>query len=246
MDRIIYTAKTGMDAAMNRQRTIANNLANASTPGFRAEEFAVTPATIKGDTLEARAMALGGVRGVDLAPGQMQASGRGLDVALRGDALLAVQTADGEEVYTRRGDLSVSPTGLLENGDGLLVLGANGPISVPPGIEPDIAPNGNILVRDPAAPEAAPAEVARLKLVDPSGSAIAKGLDGQLRVIGGGVLPEDPTARVMPGMLEASNVNQADVLVQMIEAQRAFEARAKLMRTAGELDEAGARLMSLR
>ncbi|WP_371815478.1 flagellar basal body protein [Erythrobacter sp. JK5] len=63
MDRMIYTALTGMNAAMDRQRATANNLANANTPGFRQEVFAVTPATLRDGSLEARAVARGAVRG---------------------------------------------------------------------------------------------------------------------------------------------------------------------------------------
>ena len=77
-----------------------------------------------------------------------------------------------------------------------------------------------------------------------------KGIDSFLKVPGAGggsgVLPPDPTARVIPGALESSNVDTAEVLVGMIDAQRAFEQRARIIRTAGELDEAGSRLMALR
>lgn len=246
MDRLIYTAFTAMDAAMNRQRAVANNLANVSTPGFRAEEFAVTPATLKGDAIEARALAQGVVRGANMEAGSVMSTGRTLDIALRGDALLALQGADGEEVYTRRGDLRVLPSGVLENGDRLPVMGEGGPITVPLGSELSLSEDGTIYAKDPLAGDDAPAqEVGRLKLVSPEGSAIAKGLDNMLRVRGGGALPVDPTARIMTGALEGSNVNTATTLTQMIEAQRAFEMRANVIKTAGELDTSSVRLMSL-
>ena len=88
-----------------------------------------------------------------------------LDVALEGDAMLAVQGYDGGEAYTRRGDLSVSVTGVIENGDGLPVLGENGPITVPPGSQVTIAPDGGVLAADPATPDAPPTRLDRLKLV---------------------------------------------------------------------------------
>lgn len=256
MDRLIYTALTAMNAAMDRQRVVANNLANASTPGFRQEIFAVTPAVLRqpapAATLEARALARGNVRGADMRAGQVVETGSPLDVALEGAALLAFRAPDGQgEVYSRRGDLKVSPTGLIENGEGLLVLGESGaPISVPPGLALSIAPDGTLLARNPAAPDAGAEAIDRLRLVDPQGSALAKGIDGLLRVPtpGGapGVLPPDPTARLTPGALEMSNVETAETLVAMIEAQRAFEQRARIMRTAGELDEASSSLMALR
>jgi flagellar basal-body rod protein FlgF len=245
MDRLIYTALSGMNAAMDRQRAVANNLANASTTGFRAEEFSVAPITLKGDALEARAMAQGAVRGADMAGGTVTRTGQPLDVALQGNALLALQAADGGEAYTRRGDLSIAASGLLQNGDGLPVLGEAGPITIPAGAMISIGEDGTIWQSDPAAPDAPPTALARLKLVDPQGSAVVKDLDNLLRVPGGGVLPTDPTAKLVSGALEGSNVDTATTLVQMIEAQRAFEQRTRIISTAEQLDQASARLMGI-
>lgn len=248
MDRLIYTAMTAMNAAMDRQRVVANNLANASTPGFRQEIFAVTPATLKDGSLEARAMARGNVRGADMTTARVVPTGNPLDVALEGKALIAFQSPDRQgEIYSRRGDLRVAASGVLENGEGLAVLGESGaPITVPPGFSISLAPDGTILASDPAAPNAAAEAIDRIRLVNPEGSPLAKGIDSFLKVPGGGVLPPDPTARLTPGALEMSNVETADTLVQMIEAQRAFEQRAKIIATAGTLDEAGSGLMALR
>lgn len=243
---MIYTALSAMNSAMDRQRAVANNLANASTPGFRQEVFAVTPATLKDGSIEARAMARGSVRGADMASGEIDSTGQPLDIAVRGQALIAYQSPTGEEVYSRRGDLRVAPSGVLENGEGLPVLGEAGtPITVPAGARIAVAEDGTLLASDPAAPEAAAQPLVRIKLVSPEGSVLAKGVDSFLKVPGGGVLPPDPTARVTSGALEKSNVNTAETLVQMIEAQRAFEQRAKIIQTAGELDEAGSRLMGM-
>ncbi len=248
MDRLIYTAMTAMNAAMDRQRVVANNLANASTPGFRQEIFAVTPATLKDGSLEARAMARGNVRGADMTAARVVPTGNPLDVALEGAALLAYQSPDRQgEIYSRRGDLKVSASGVIENGEGLAVLGEGGtPISVPPGFSIAIAADGTILARDPATPNAPAEPLDKLRLVNPQGSPLAKGIDSFLKVPGGGVLPPDPAARLTTGALEMSNVETADTLVQMIEAQRAFEQRAKIIATAGTLDEASSGLMALR
>jgi flagellar basal-body rod protein FlgF len=248
MDRLIYTAMTAMNAAMDRQRVVANNLANASTPGFRQEIFAVTPATLKDGSLEARAMARGNVRGADMAPARVVPTGNPMDVALEGNALLAFQSPDRQgEVYSRRGDLKVAASGVIENGDGLAVLGEGGtPITVPPGFAIAIAADGTILATDPAAPNATAEPLDKLRLVNPEGSPLAKGIDTFLKVPGGGVLPPDVGGRLKPGALEMSNVETADTLVQMIEAQRAFEQRAKIIATAGDLDEASSSLMTLR
>jgi flagellar basal-body rod protein FlgF len=248
MDRLIYTAMTAMNAAMDRQRVVANNLANASTPGFRQEIFAVTPATLKDGSLEARAMARGNVRGADMTAARVVPTGNPLDVALEGEALLAYQAPNLQgEIYSRRGDLRVAASGVIENGEGLAVLGESGaPVTVPPGFSIAIAADGTIMASDPAAPTAPPEAIDRLRMVTPGGSPLAKGIDSFLKVPGGGVLPPDPTARLTTGALEQSNVETAETLVQMIDAQRAFEQRAKIIRTAGDLDEASSSLMSLR
>ncbi|MEO0418723.1 MAG: flagellar basal body rod protein FlgF [Pseudomonadota bacterium] len=247
MDRLIYTALTSMNASMDRQRAVANNLANASTPGFRAEVFAVTSATLKDESIEARALARGQVRGADMATSRINPTGQPLDVAMHGKTLMAFQNPAGGEVYSRRGDLRVAATGVLENGEGLAVLGVGGgPITVPQGFAISVAEDGTILATDPAAPNVAAEVVDQIKLVSPEGSRLLKGVDSFLKVVGDGVLPPDPTARITSGALEDSNVETAQTLVEMIDAQRAFEQRAKIIKTARDLDEAGSRLMSIR
>ena len=245
MDRLIYTALSGMQSSMNRQRVIASNMANAQTVGFRAELLDQRPVTVEGDSLEVRAMQNAEVRGAIMDPGPVVETGNPLDVAIQGDALLAVQAEDGSEAYTRRGDLSISPTGLLVNGEGLPVMGEAGPITVPLGGKPSIAPDGMVLVTDPAAPDQPPQEAGRIKLAGWQGSPISKGLDGLFRIEGGGMLPTDEEARLVTGSLEQSNVKPTEVLVEMIDAQRLFAMRTKLIATARECDEGGAQLMRL-
>lgn len=245
MDRLIYTAMSGMTDSMTRQRVLASNMANAQTIGFRAEMLYSTPVTLDGPSLEARAMTEGEVRGADMSMGAFTETGRSLDVAIVNDAFLAVQAADGSEVYTRRGDLSISATGILENGDGRPVIGSGGPISIPPGGEITISPDGSIEVRDADNPTQAPAVIDRLKLASPQGTTLAKGLDGLFRVVGGGALPTDETATVQSGSLEQSNVKPSEVVVQMIQAQRLFDIRTKLISTARDVDQSGASLMRM-
>ena len=220
-------------------------MANANTLGFRAEMLDQRAVTIEGQPNEARAMQRASVRGADMAAGETIATGRDLDVAVETDALIAVQAVDGTEAYTRRGDLSVSATGLLVNGEGRPVLGDNGPITVPPVGIPGIAPDGSITIADPAAPDQPPAEIGRIKLAAWEGSPISKGLDGLFRVEGGGILPTDEEATVQVGALEQSNVKSTEVLVDMIDAQRLFAMRSKLLSTAKDLDQSGAQLMRL-
>ena len=245
MDRLIYTAVSGMNSSMVRQRVIASNMANAQTIGFKAERLDARPVTLDGDGMEVRAMNRSEVRGASMKQGSVTPTGRELDVALQGDAMLALQAMDGTEAYTRRGDLSVTAAGVLQNGDGLPVIGENGPLTVPAGAEVSIAEDGGVLVFDKTQPDLPAQRIGRLKLASTSGSEIEKGLDGLFRVKGGGVLPMDADARVIPGALEQSNVIPSQVLVDMIEAQRLFEIRTNVVSTARELDEGSARLMRL-
>ena len=246
MDRLIYTAVSGMNASMTKQRMIANNMANAQTIGFREEIFQSTPSTLAGGTDEARSLAHGEVRGALMKEGAITQTGKPLDIALQGETMLAVQAMDGSEAYTRRGDLSISSTGMLENGDGLAVIGQNGPITVPLGSDITIAPDGRVMVSDPSTPDAPAEAVDRIKIASYTGTKIEKGLDGLFRAVPeGGVLPADENSEVMVGALEQSNVSPSEVLVQMVDAQRLFEIRSKLLSTAKDLDEGSARLMRI-
>jgi flagellar basal-body rod protein FlgF len=245
MDRLIHTALSGMRASMDSQRVIASNMANANTLGFRAEMLDQRAVTIEGQPNEARAMQTASVRGANMAAGEIVQTGRDLDIAMATDALMAVQATDGTEAYTRRGDLSVSATGLLVNGEGLPVLGETGPITIPPTGCPASAPDGTITLADPATPDQPPAEIGRIKLAAWQGSPISKGLDGLFRVEGGGILPTDEAATVTVGAVEGSNVKTTEVLVEMIDAQRLFAMRSKVISTAREIDESGAQLMRL-
>jgi flagellar basal-body rod protein FlgF len=244
MDRLIYSSLAAMRGAMARQTTIANNLANANTAGFRGELSAAESLWIDGGR-SGRATVTGEVPGTDMRTGAVTATGRDLDVALDGDALLTVQAGDGQEAYTRRGDLQQSDSGLLTTGDGRPVLGEGGPITLPPADSISVAKDGQIWIVPQGGDPKNPQAVDRLKLVSPAGSRIAKALDGLFRVEGGGTLPTDPDARLTARSLEGSNVNASEALVQMIETSRAWETQVKMLTTAQDMDRSAAELMRL-
>ena len=91
MDRLIYTSLTAMRGSMARQTATANNLANAQTPGFRAEISEAHSLWLRGDGANTRAFASENVIAADMRSGTITHSGRDLDVALAGDAMLTVQ-----------------------------------------------------------------------------------------------------------------------------------------------------------
>jgi len=245
VDRLLYSSLTAMRSAMARQATIANNLANANTSGFRAEMAATRPLWVQGQGLPTRAVASEEVLSANMSAGTVTHTGRDLDVALKGDALLAVQTGDGEEAYTRRGDLQLSDSGLLTDGDGQPVLGDSGPITLPPADKIMISADGTISIVPPGGDASSPQDVDRLKLASPQGSNVVKGLDGLFRVRGGGVLPSDPDAKVESGAIEGSNVDSSAMLIQMIEASRSWDSQVRMISTAKQMDTDAADLMRM-
>jgi flagellar basal-body rod protein FlgF len=246
MDKLIYSSLSAMRAAMARQTTTANNLANINTAGFRAEMSSSTALWLKGDGFESRATNSGEVVSADMAEGTVAETGRTLDVALQGkDKLLAVQSREGDEAYTRRGDLQVSDSGLLTTGDGMPVLGDSGPITLPAYDKLTIASDGTISIVPQGGDPTQIQQVDRLKLVATNGTDIAKGLDGLFRARNGGALAADPDATVRQGALEGSNVNASATLIDMIEASRDWDMQVKMMSAAQDIDKASTDLMSL-
>jgi flagellar basal-body rod protein FlgF len=245
MDRLIYTSLTAMRGSMSRQTAIANNLANAQTPGFRADIANAQSLWLDGSGLDARAMMSEEVLGADLRAGTVTQTGRDLDIAMQGDALLVVQATNGEEAYTRRGDLQISPSGLLTTGDGHPVQGGQGPVTIPPADAISIDQEGRVWVVPQGGDPENPQEVDRLRLATPVGSEIAKGLDGLFRVRGEGILPDDPEARLLTRSLEGSNVTATSALVEMIEASRSWDTQLKMISDVRDMDSATANLMQL-
>lgn len=204
MDRLVHTSLSGLRSAMARQAATSHNLANANTVGFRADMSSARALWIRGQTHEARAQSSQEVVSADMRPGAVTETGRDLDIALQGDALLAVQARDGDEAYTRRGDLRLTDSGLLTTGDGHPVLGEQGPITLPPADSVRIDQDGTIWIVPRGGDPNVPQQVDRLKLATPAGSAVLKGVDGLFRVTNDGILPADPQARVTSRSLESS------------------------------------------
>jgi flagellar basal-body rod protein FlgF len=238
MDRLIYLAMAGAKASLQRQDVLAHNLANASTPGFRAELQAFRAVPVRGDGASTRVYVLESTVGHDLRPGPVQPTGRALDVAPQGNTWLAVQTLDGTEAYTRAGALQVNEEGTLVTPAGLPVVGDGGPIALPPGATVDIATDGTVTAQTGGA---APQAVGRLKLVAPE-VPLQRGMDGLFRAAGGD-LDADPAARVMGGALEGSNVSPVESMVAMITAARQFEQQMRALKDAEQREQAAGKLL---
>jgi flagellar basal-body rod protein FlgF len=240
MDRMIYLSMSGAKAAMQRQDVLANNLANVSTVGFRAELAAFRAVPVEGSGASTRVYALESTVGANHQPGPVQATGRNLDVAMKGNAWLSVQGLDGTEAYTRAGALDVNAEGVLVTQSGLTVLGDGGPINVPANSEVSIAGDGTVSAKTA---NGRSTSVGRLKLVTPeSPSVLARGPDGLFRAESD--LSADTTARLQDGALEGSNVSAVETMVAMIAAGRQFEQQMKLLQTAERQEQTAAKLLS--
>jgi flagellar basal-body rod protein FlgF len=234
MDRLIYLAMTGAQQLLQQQAVASNNLANASTAGYKAETaaFRVAP-LVGGPGHPTRAYAVASTTGADLAPGAIQTTGRDLDVAIEGDGFLAVQALDGTEGYTRNGSLAVSPEGELRTRSGLTVLGEGGPINVPPDSKITIGRDGTVsAVAEGTESANTVTVVGRLKLVKIDKADVMRGGDGLFRMRSGDAADADPAVVVASGALESSNVNTVAAMVEMINLARSFELQMKLLQHA--------------
>lgn len=245
MDRFLYVAMTGASETLRRQASNNHNLANASTTGFREDLASFMTREVGGDGYGSRAYATAGPVGWNSEEGAVQSTGRDLDVALNGDGWLTVQGPDGREAYTRAGNLRVNTEGLLETGNGELVLGDGGPIAVPEYNSLQIAVDGTVsIVPRGQGPETV-ASLGRIKLVNPAAGDIAKGPDGLFRMRDGTDAVPDAGVRLTQGALESSNVNVADALVTMIELSRRFDMEVKAMRAAEDNGAASSQLLRI-
>ena len=245
MDKSLYIAMTGAKQSMVSNALHANNLANASTTGFKADLAQARAMPVFGETLPSRAYAQVERPTSDLKSGSLIETGRDLDVAVNGDGWIAVQAPDGSEAYTRAGELQVDVNGILRTGSGLPVLGNGAPVALPPASSIEIGNDGTISVRPLGAAANEIAEVDRIKLVRPDDAGLKKGVDGLMRAPDGQPLVADATVRLESGFLESSNVNPVSILTDIIAASRQFEMHVRLMRTAEENDQASARLLQL-
>lgn len=245
MDRFLYIAMNGAANALHAQQTNANNLANVSTVGFKAELDHFRSQPVYGPGHPSRAYASDEQSGVDFAHGPMMTTGRDLDVAINEDGWFAVQADDGSVAYSRRGDFHTDPTGLLLDGANRIVMGEGGPVTIPEFESLVIGRDGTISIR--AAGQAANTLVAvdRLLLVKPDRADLVRGEDGLFRTRDGVPAPADASVTLTHGALEGSNVNTVDAMVKMIEYARFYETQVKLMNTANENDASSSRLMRL-
>ncbi|NVJ60371.1 MAG: flagellar basal-body rod protein FlgF [Gammaproteobacteria bacterium] len=237
MDKMVYLAMTGAKENMLAQAKSANNLANVSTLGFKADLQQARAMQAFGDGLPSRVFSMSERPGYRFDAGTIMTTGNDFDVALTEKGWIAVQGPTGSESYTRRGDLKINANGLLENGAGHLVLGNGGPIAIPPFEKIDIGNDGTITIRPQGGAANETLILDRIKLVNPNNADLTKNEFGLFERKDGGIEPPDAAISLTSGALEGSNVNAIEEMVNMISLSRQFELQVKMMKTAEQNDQ---------
>ena len=232
MDRLIYTAMSGASHLMQQQATVAQNLANASTPGYRSAINTFRAVPLVGEGLPTRTFVVDSTSGSDFSQGALQATGNNLDVAVLGSGWVALQTADGSEAYTRNGSFHIGPNGTLQTLNGVDVAGDSGPITIPPNTEISIGKDGTISTVPTGVKPIPSSVVGRIKLVNPPEAQMVRGDDGLFRTSDGKAAEADANVTMVSGSLESSNVNTVGAMVDMISLARSYDLQMKMLTNA--------------
>jgi flagellar basal-body rod protein FlgF len=241
MDALIYTAMSGAERALRGQQVHANNLANADTPGFRANLELATATKLPGYGYDDRHMTQLQANAVTTRQGTLRSTGRELDVAISGDGFFAVQGPSGEG-YTRAGAITLDADGTMTV-NGMPVLGEGGPITLPIHSRVEIGQDGTVSILGAGA-RADMQVIDKLKLVKADASELTKNEAGLLVARSGQALNTDATVQVRAGHLEGSNVSAVEEMVATMSLNRTFEIQMKLFKAADAMTDTGNRLLA--
>lgn len=251
MDRLAFNAAAAINEQRLTRQVSVNELANVSTPGFkRSYEGAMRAIVAEGPGLPTRVQPqASSIDVIQLKPGPVMATGRELDVSLNDLSVMAVTSSDGKLAFTRRGDLRISPTGVLETATGFAVRAeAGGPLTVPVGADVRITGDGSVFATPPGQANAPPVLVGRMMLRDASQAKLERREDGLFEVQGkpngditNGTRPPSLTNKA----LEGSNVNAMEVLIKLMDQSRSFEQQVRIIKEVKSGDEAGSSMLKL-
>jgi flagellar basal-body rod protein FlgG len=251
MNLSLYSAATGMEAQQLNLNTIANNLANVNTPGFKRSQIEFQDLLYQKPRNSGAEAGGGNVvpTGVEIGngsrvaatskvftQGQLTQTGQNLDIAIQGDGFFEVQKLDGTIAYTRDGSFKVGPTGQIMTSDGQVVLGGFQP--VPTGTTDITMSNtGDVTYSGPSGNQTF--RITLTRFANPAG----------LKSLGGNLYDETPASgtpeqgnpgeqgfgTTLQGYIESSNVNIVEEMVNLIVAQRAYEINSKSIQTSDEM-----------
>lgn len=238
--KALHVAASGMAAQQTRIDTVANNLANVNTTGFKKSRAVfqdVYYQELRGVAQGARTDQGGGtvLSGLvkDHAVGAFEATNNPLDIALAGPGMLALETPEGETVYTRDGALRVDADGLLRSASGLPVAGG---IQIPDDVSEiliDVDGTVSVIMEGDETPFAVgQLEVARF--ANPAGLRALGSNQFAATVESGRAIFDAQDTEIRQGQIESSNVDVADELIHLVMAQRAYELNSKVVQAADE------------
>ena len=239
MDRLGFTAMSAAVRTMEALQVRANNLANVSTTGFRADIERAVVSEVEGYGYGSRFLTEMQNNGVNMQPGTLVPTGRPLDFAIKGTGLIAVQDGNAER-YTRNGSLQVDAN-LMLTLNGRPVLGQGGPIQLPEYESLTIGADGTVSII--ARGDFLTAEVDRIRLVDIAPEDLVKDESGLLMSRTGEAPEPALNTTLAAGFLEGSNVSAINELVGTMSLSRLFEAQVKMMKAAEDTSGAGNRLI---
>ena len=225
----MYLALTGLSATMDRMTAATNNLANASTVGFKAQQPVFQAQPLYGQGLPDRVDVTNSDGVADFKQGPIQQTGRNLDVAVNGSGWIGVQANDGSIALTRNGSLSISATGVLQTDDGNPVLGrGSAPISLPPLQSITIGEDGTVSGALVGQPPDQVTTLNRILLTNPPTANLTRRGDGLFADQAGQPTP-DAAVKLQVGALEGSNANPVTMMMNMIENARMFQMQTELV-----------------
>ncbi len=248
---MLYIAMSGAKQNLLEVAMQANNLANAKTVGFKADLSQARSMQAFGEGLPTRVFSMAERPASNMQGGAVMTTGRDLDIAIQGEGWMAVQDTQGNEAYTREGNLQITAEGMLTTARGNPVLGEGGVIILPVPVDKvEIGTDGSIVVRPQGAPANFLEEVDRIKLIKPDDKfQLDKKNDGLFRPLDEqgfaqcGFCDASPDVKIIQGALESSNVNTISAMVDMVALQRQFEMQTKMMKQAETIDQQSDMLM---
>ena len=251
MDRLAFNAAAAINEMRVGRQMTTNELANVATPGFkRSFESAMMTLKVQGAGFESRLQPQSYASdNINMKPGVIIKTGRDLDVAMDEQTVMGVTAPNGELAFTRRGDLKLNGTGVLEMGTGALVRGqSGGPITIPPGFFVKISKDGSVYATNPAqAGVAAPVLIDKILLRDASQVSLERREDSLYKIVGKPVNEDIPVtgklATLTPETLEGSNVNAMEVMVKLMDQSRSFEMQVNVIKQNKDVDESGGTMM---
>ncbi|OZA16400.1 MAG: flagellar basal-body rod protein FlgF [Rhodobacterales bacterium 17-64-5] len=219
MDAAGYTTLNRQSGLMREMGVVANNIANASTTGFRREGVVFSEFVAAMDQDPSLSMAYASGRHADLTQATLGQTGGAYDLAIQGEGFFLIETPDGERL-TRAGAFTPSAAGELVTPDGYRLLDAGGaPVFVPPDAKVAVARDGTVSVGG--------GPIAQIGLWQPVDPLTLRHQSGTL--FAAGELEPVEGAEVLQGMLEDSNVEPVSEIARMIEVQRAYEMGQKFL-----------------